>query len=47
MKKTVTIILTAVLAARYHGDSELGAHLVEVSTILSAVTIPLWFMILQ
>ena len=39
--------LTAVLAARYHGDSELGALLVAVSTILSAVTIPLWFMILQ
>nr|WP_325194840.1 AEC family transporter [uncultured Oscillibacter sp.] len=39
--------LTAVLAARYHGDSELGALLVTVSTILSAVTIPLWFMILQ
>ena len=39
--------LTAVLAARYHGDSELGALLVAVSTILSVVTIPLWFMILQ
>lgn len=39
--------LTAVLAARYHGDSELGALLVAVSTILSAATIPLWFMILQ
>ena len=39
--------LTAVLAARYHGDSELGALLVTVSTILSAMTIPIWFMILQ
>lgn len=39
--------LTAVLAARYHGDAELGALLVTVSTILSAVTIPIWFMILQ
>lgn len=39
--------LTAVLAARYHGDSELGALLVAVSTILSAVTIPVWFMILH
>ena len=38
--------LTAVLAARYHGDSELGALLVTVSTILSAMTIPIWFMIL-
>lgn len=38
--------LTAVLAARYHGDSELGALLVAVSTILSAVTIPVWFLIL-
>lgn len=39
--------LTAVLAARYHGDSELGALLVAVSTILSAVTIPIWFLILH
>ena len=39
--------LTAVLAARYHGDSELGALLVTVSTILYAMTIPIWFMILQ
>lgn len=39
--------LTAVLAARYHGDSELGALLVTVSTILSAMTIPIWFIILQ
>lgn len=39
--------LTAVLAARYHGDSELGALLVAVSTILSAMTIPIWFIILQ
>lgn len=39
--------LTAVLAARYHGDAELGALLVTVSTILSAMTIPIWFMILQ
>lgn len=39
--------LTAVLAARYNGDSELGALLVAVSTIASSVTIPVWFLILQ
>ncbi len=39
--------LTAVLAARYRGDSELGALLVAVSTIMSILTIPVWFIILQ
>ena len=39
--------LTAVLAARYRGDAELGSLLVAVSTILSGVTIPLWFLALQ
>lgn len=39
--------LTAVLAASYHGDAELGALIVAVSTILSAVTVPLWFLVLQ
>lgn len=39
--------LTAVLAARYHSDAELGALVVAVSTILSTVTVPLWFLILQ
>lgn len=39
--------LTAVLATRYHGDAKLGALIVAVSTILSTVTIPLWFLILQ
>lgn len=39
--------LTAVLAARYRGDAELGSLLVSVSTILSGVTIPLWFAVLQ
>ncbi|MEM5780466.1 MAG: AEC family transporter [Lawsonibacter sp.] len=39
--------LTAVLAARYRGDAELGSLLVAVSTLLSAVTIPLWFLMLQ
>ena len=39
--------LTAVLAARYHGDAELGALIVAVSTILSTATVPMWFLILQ
>lgn len=39
--------LTAVLAARYHGDEELGSALVAISTVLSAVTIPLWFFALE
>ena len=39
--------LTAVLAARYHGDEELGALIVTLSTVLSVISIPLWFLILQ
>ena len=39
--------LTAVLAARYQGDAELGSVLVASSTILSAVTIPVWFLVFQ
>ena len=39
--------LTAVLAARYHGDEELGALIVTLSTLLSVISIPLWFLILQ
>lgn len=39
--------LTAVLAARFQVDAELGALLVAVSTALSGLTIPLWFFILQ
>ena len=39
--------LTAVLAARYHGDAELGSTLVAISTALSAVSIPLWFYFLE
>lgn len=34
--------LTAVLAARYRGDAELGSMLVAVSTVLSGGTILLW-----
>lgn len=39
--------LTAVLAARYQGDAELGSLLVAVSTLLSSATIPMWFLVLQ
>ena len=39
--------LTAVLAARYRGDEELGSALVAISTVLSAITIPLWFFALE
>jgi hypothetical protein len=39
--------LTAVLATRYHKDAKLAALLVAVSTILSTVTVPLWFLLLQ
>jgi len=39
--------LTAVLAARYHADEELGALIVTLSTVLSVISIPLWFLILQ
>lgn len=39
--------LTAVLAARYHADAELGALIVTLSTMLSMISIPLWFLILQ
>ena len=39
--------LTAVLAARYRGDAELGSLIVTVSTLLSVATIPLWFLILS
>ncbi|MEA5144385.1 MAG: AEC family transporter [Oscillibacter sp.] len=37
--------MTAVLAARYDGDAELGSLLVAGSTLLSAVTIPLWYLL--
>lgn len=39
--------LTAVLAARYRGDAELGSMVVAVSTALSMVTIVLWAMVLH
>lgn len=39
--------LTAVLAARYRGDEELGSLIVTVSTLLSIVSIPVWFLILR
>ena len=39
--------LTAVLAARYRGDEELGSALVAISTVLSAITITLWFFALE
>ncbi len=39
--------LTAVLAARYRGDAELGSMLVAVSTVLSMGTILLWSWVLQ
>lgn len=39
--------LTAVLAARYRGDAELGSMLVAVSTVLSMGTILLWSLVLQ
>ena len=35
--------ITAVFAARYHKDVEYGSLIVAVSTALSIVTIPLWF----
>lgn len=39
--------LTAVLAARYRSDSELGALVVAVSTVASTATVPLWFLICE
>lgn len=39
--------LTAVLAARYRGDAELGSMLVAVSTALSMATIVLWALVLH
>ncbi len=39
--------LTAVLAARYKGDAQLGSLIVTASTLLSVVSIPLWFLLLQ
>ena len=39
--------LTAVLAARYRGDAELGSMLVAVSTALSMVTTVLWALVLH
>lgn len=38
--------MTAVLAARYQGDAQLGSVLVAVSTLLSTVTVPLWYLLL-
>lgn len=39
--------LTAVLAVRYRVDAHAAASLVALSTVLSAVTIPVWYMVLQ
>lgn len=39
--------LTAVLAARYHCDAETGSLIVSVSTALSTISIPLWYMLLS
>ena len=39
--------LTAVLASRYHGDAELGSLVVAITTLLSTVTIPLWFLLIS
>lgn len=38
--------LTAVLAARYRCDAELASLIVAASTILSAFTIPMWYLLL-
>ena len=39
--------LTAVLAVRYQVDAHTAAIVVALSTVLSAVTIPVWYMVLQ
>ena len=39
--------LTAVLAGRYELDTETASLLVALSTVLSVVTIPVWYLILQ
>lgn len=39
--------LTAVLPMRYGGDAELGGLVVTLSTALSILTIPVWFLLLQ
>ena len=39
--------ITAVFAARYHKDVEYGSLIVAVSTALSIVTIPLWFLVVS
>ncbi len=39
--------LTAVLAARYRCDAGLASLIVTVSTLLSVVSVPVWFLILQ
>lgn len=38
--------LTAVLAARYRCDAELGSLIVTASTLVSALTIPMWYLLL-
>lgn len=38
--------LTAVLAARYRCDAETGSLIVALSTVLSAVSIPVWYLLL-
>ena len=41
------VSLTAVLAGRYGLDTEIGSLLVALSTLLSVITIPAWYMLLQ
>jgi predicted permease len=36
---------TAILAAKYGGDSSFASRLVSITTVLSMITIPLWAMV--